>query len=88
MAHLLTTVLLPEDLDFDSADYTVHVKHLGRWVRASTATTLSRAEDMADTAHRRSNLPVEVRDALGVVVLAYEPPCHSALAAQSGLHLV
>ena len=77
MAHLSTTVLLPESFDFDRADYTVHVKHLGRWVRASTATTLSRAEELADTAHRRSNLPVEVRDALGVVVLALEPP-HAA----------
>ena len=75
MTHQLKTLVLPRGFDLDRDEYTVHVKHLGNWVRASTPKPLCEAEVMADTAHRRSNLPVEVRDALGVVVLAYEPPC-------------
>lgn len=74
MSRPSKTLVLPENFDFDHLEYTVHVRHHGRWVQACSAKTLSDAEAMADTAHRRSNLPVEVRDAHGLVVLAFEPP--------------
>lgn len=77
MSPLSKTLILPEDFDFDQVAYTVHVQHLGRWVQASSAKSLSDAEAMADAAHRRSNLPVEVRDAHGAILLAFEPPRRS-----------
>jgi hypothetical protein len=76
MSRPSKTIILPENFDFEHVEYTVHVRHHGRWVQASSAKTLSEAESMADAAHRRSDLPVEIRDAQGLVVLAFEPPSH------------
>lgn len=66
-----TTVIAPEDLL--TAHYSIHVRHLGRWLRATQLDSLREAEIVAEEAHRRSGLPIEVRSEFGAVCLAFEP---------------
>lgn len=53
--------------------YSIHVRHLGRWIRATQMDSLREAQIVAETAHRRSGLPIEVRNGSGAVSLAFEP---------------
>jgi len=63
--------------NFVATRYSIHVRHLGRWMRATEMDSLREAEIVAEVAHRRSGLPIEVRSETGAVCLAFEPP-HSA----------
>ncbi len=68
-----TVLIAPEDL---VTDYTIHVRHKGRWINVRCVNDLQAAEMLAEKAHRRSGLATEVRDSDGGVVMAFEPPVH------------
>lgn len=66
-----TTLITPDDLV--GTRYSIHVRHLGSWMRATEMDSLREAEIVAEVAHRRSGLPIEVRSETGAVCLAFEP---------------
>ncbi len=64
-------LMTPDELD--TTCYSIHVRHLGRWMRATELDSLREAGIVAEVAHRRSGLPIEVRNDAGAVCLAFEP---------------
>ncbi len=81
-----STVVLP--LPSLQTDYGVYLRHHGRWIRAASTHVLHHAETMAEESHRRSNLPIEIRDADGNVVTAFDPPSLTGGREWSGVALV
>ena len=64
---------LPES-ESQTADFHMFVKHRGRWIETIAYRSLQEAEMMAELAHQRSGLATEIRDADGLVLLAFDPP--------------
>ena len=69
----LSHTVLVDDLGTDAKQYTVHVKYNDRWMCATHLESLRDAELVAEAAHRRSGLPIEVRTADRELVMAFEP---------------
>lgn len=69
----LSSTVLVDDLATESTQYTVHVKYNDRWVCATQLDTLRDAELVAEAAHRRSGLPIEVRSMDRTLLMAFEP---------------
>ena len=74
----LTSTVLIEDLEAEATQYTVHVKYQERWMCATFMDSLRDAELVAEAAHRRSGLPVEVRRQDHTLVCAFEPAARPA----------
>lgn len=56
-----------------SQSYCVYVEHRGRWIQGGAFSCLDKASQVANDAHKRSGLPVEVRDNSGDVSLQLRP---------------
>lgn len=69
---LAATVVI-EDLPTPTTQYAVHVKYNGRWICATWLDSMREAEVVAEAAHRRSGLPIEVRTLDRELVIAFEP---------------
>jgi hypothetical protein len=75
-----TTVTSP--INLHASRYSIHVRHHGRWMRATELDSLREAELVAKMAHRRSGLPIEVRSQTGTVCLAIDPTSSVSVSAE------
>lgn len=69
----LSSTVVVHDLESTPTQYAVHVKYQDRWMCATYLDSLRDAELVAEAAHRRSGLPIEVRDMDRTLVMAFEP---------------
>ena len=74
----LSSTVLIDDIEPQTDQYAVHVKYNDRWMCATYLDSLRDAEVVAETAHRRSGLPIEVRTMDRTLIMAFEPPAKDA----------
>ena len=74
----LSSTVLINDLESQADQFAIHVKYNDHWMCATYLDSLRDAEVVAEAAHRRSGLPVEVRTMDRTLVMAFEPAAKGA----------